>query len=273
MRVMTTRATQLDFMKMHGLGNDFVVVDSRNRAPVTTPELARAIGDRNRGVGFDQLAELTASDEADFHLTFWNADGTQAGACGNATRCVAHHVMQTSGKDAVTIRTARGLLEARMTPEGPSVNMGKPQRDWRDIPLSKEADVTALPIEGAPVAVGMGNPHCVFITQDADAVDVAARGSAIEHHPLFPEATNVEFISLLGRDKLRMRVWERGTGITLACGSGACAALVAAHERGLTGPKAEIVLDGGTLTLEAREDGIWMTGPTAHVFDGTWRLT
>lgn len=270
MRLMNAQKTHISFMKMHGLGNDFVVIDSRGLAERTTSVLARAMGDRHRGIGFDQLAELRDSDDADLHLTFWNADGSQAGACGNATRCVAHHVMRESGENAVSIRTARGLLQARMTPEGPSVNMGSPQLGWADVPLAKEVDPTALPIEGTPYAVGMGNPHCVFFVADADAIDVTTHGRKIEHHPLFPERTNVEFVSLLAEDRLRMRVWERGTGITLACGSGACAALVAAHGRGVTGPKAELVLDGGSLFIEKREDGIWMTGPTSHVFDGQW---
>lgn len=269
---MNQQADHIAFMKMHGLGNDFVVIDSRTRTAVTTPELARAMGDRNRGVGFDQLAELTTPQNADLHLTFWNSDGSQAGACGNATRCVAQYVMSTEGKDSISIETARGLLHARQTPQGPSVNMGHAQRDWREVPLSEAADTSALPIEGAPAAVGMGNPHCVFFVEDAEAVDLPVIGPQIEHHPLFPERTNVEFVSVLADNKLRMRVWERGTGITLACGSGTCAVIAAAHERGITGPKAEVVLDGGSLFLEEREDGIWMTGPTAHVFDAKWRL-
>ena len=262
--------TGLAFMKMHGLGNDFVIIDSRGRAPVTTPALARAMGDRHRGVGFDQLAEIRDGEDSDISLDFWNADGTRAGACGNATRCVASHVMDETGASRLTIRTARGLLEARRTEDGMvSVNMGPPQRAWRDIPLAREVDTLHLPIEGDPVAVGMGNPHCVFFVEDAEAVDVAGRGAEIEHHPLFPEATNVEFAEVRAPDEIRMRVWERGTGITLACGSGACATAVAAHLRGLAGRHLRMQLDGGWLELDWREDGVWMTGPVAHVFDAT----
>ncbi len=262
--------TGLAFMKMHGLGNDFVIIDSRGRAPVTTPALARAMGDRHRGVGFDQLAEIRDGEDSDISLDFWNADGTRAGACGNATRCVASHVMDETGASRLTIRTARGLLEARRTEGGMvSVNMGPPQRAWRDIPLAREVDTLHLPIEGDPVAVGMGNPHCVFFVEDAEAVDVAGRGAEIEHHPLFPEATNVEFAEVRAPDEIRMRVWERGTGITLACGSGACATAVAAHLRGLAGRHLRMQLDGGWLELDWREDGVWMTGPVAHVFDAT----
>lgn len=271
MRPMTARRpiSGLPFMKMHGLGNDFVVIDSRGRGAATTAALARALGDRNRGVGFDQLAEIRDDEQADVALDFWNRDGTRAGACGNATRCVADHVMQRAGTDSVSIRTARGTLQARRRPDGlVSVNMGQPQLEWSDVPLSGPANTLDLPLPGSPVAVGMGNPHCVLFVPDADAADVAGQGGMLERDPLFPEGTNVEFVSLSGPDRLRMRVWERGTGITLACGSGACAAAVAASRRGLTGRCVTIDLDGGSLLLDWRDDGVWMTGATAHVFDG-----
>jgi diaminopimelate epimerase len=259
----------LRFLKMHGLGNDFVVIDSRGRGAVTTPALARALGDRHRGVGFDQLAEIRDAEGADFALDFWNADGSRAGACGNATRCVSDLVMAGLGREAVRLVTARGELQAQRLESGlVSVNMGLPVLDWRALPLAHEVDMIHLPLAGDPVAVGMGNPHCVFLVADAEAEDVAGRGAAIEHDPLFPQRTNVEFVSLTGPDRLRMRVWERGAGITLACGSGACAAAVAAHLRGLTGRAVEIDVDGGRLSIDWRKDGVWMTGPVAHVFDG-----
>lgn len=259
----------LRFLKMHGLGNDFVVIDSRGRGAVTTPALARALGDRHRGVGFDQLAEIRDAEGADFALDFWNSDGSRAGACGNATRCVSDLVMAGLGREAVRLVTARGELQARRLDSGlVSVNMGPPVLDWAAIPLAREVDVLHLPLPGDPVAVGMGNPHCVFFVDDAEAEDVAGRGAAVEHDPLFPERTNVEFVSVTGPDHLRMRVWERGAGITLACGSGACAVAVAAHLRGLTGRSVQIDVDGGRLAIDWREDGVWMTGPVAHVFDG-----
>ncbi|MDP4032530.1 MAG: diaminopimelate epimerase [Pseudorhodobacter sp.] len=265
----TKPASGLAFMKMHGLGNDFVVIDSRGREAVTTPALARALGDRHRGVGFDQLAEIRDATQADFAVDFWNRDGSRAGACGNATRCVADYVMRRAGLAEVTIATARGRLQAVLGAGGlVSVNMGVPQRDWDEVPLASAVDVLHLPLPGDPAAVGMGNPHVVFFVADAEAVDVAGRGAALEHDPLFPERTNVEFVSLTGPDRLRLRVWERGAGITLACGSGACAAAVVAHLRGLTGRQVAIDLDGGTLKIDWRDDGVWMTGPTAHVFDG-----
>ncbi len=264
-----TESSGLAFMKMHGAGNDFVVIDSRGREAVVTAGLAKALGDRNRGVGFDQLAEIRSSDVADFALDFWNNDGSRAGACGNATRCVSDYVMRGAGVEAVDLVTVRGRLSARRLADGRvSVNMGAPQRDWAEVPLAAAVDTLHLPLAGDPVAVGMGNPHCVFFVPDADAVDLRGLGAKVEHDPLFPQKTNVEFASVLGPDHLRMRVWERGAGVTLACGSGACATAVAAHLRGLTGRKVRLDLDGGVLEIDWREDGVWMTGPVAHVFDG-----
>ena len=259
----------LPFMKMHGAGNDFVVIDSRGRGAVMTAGLARALGDRNRGVGFDQLAEITDADSADFRLVFWNSDGTQAGACGNATRCVSDYVMQGLGVDRVSLVTARGGLQAERLPDGRvAVNMGQPQLDWASIPLAQEVDHLHLPLPGDPVGIGMGNPHCVHFVQDIGSIDLALLGPQIEHAPLFPQRTNVEFVELLSPGRLRMRVWERGTGITLACGSGACATAVAAHLRGMIGPRVAIEVDGGVLEVDWRDDGVWLTGPVARVFDG-----
>ena len=262
-------STGLPFRKMHGAGNDFVIIDSRGRGPVMTAALARAIGDRHRGVGYDQLAELHAGTGDELLLDFWNADGSRAGACGNATRCVADLVLRESGNDRTSLRTARGLLHAERRDGQIWVNMGAPLMDWRDIPLAAPHDPLHLPIEGDPAAVGMGNPHCVFFVPDAEAVALEARGAAMEHHPLFPEATNVEFVSAVGPDRLRMRVWERGTGVTLACGSGACAVAVAAQLRGLSGRQVAIIADGGELAVDWREDGVWLTGPVADVFAAT----
>ncbi len=259
----------LPFMKMHGAGNDFVVIDSRGRGAVTTAALARALGDRNRGVGFDQLAEIRDVDGADFALDFWNSDGSRAGACGNATRCVADYVMAGAGLEAVSLVTARGGLQAVRQADGRvSVNMGQPVLDWDGIPLARAVDVLHLPLAGDPVAVGMGNPHCVTFMDDAKAVDLVGLGPVMEHDPLFPERTNVEFAAVIGPDALRLRVWERGTGVTLACGSGACATAVAANLRGLTGRQVALHMDGGLLEADWREDGVWLTGPVARVFDG-----
>jgi diaminopimelate epimerase len=259
----------LPFMKMHGAGNDFVIIDSRGRGAVTTAALAMALGDRHRGVGFDQLAEIRDATDADFAIDFWNSDGSMAAACGNATRCVSDHLMRESGKSRMTLRTERGLLVAERLADGRvNVNMGQPQLEWQEVPLASAVDLLHLPLAGDPAAVGMGNPHCIFFVPDAEGIDLIARGRAVEHDPLYPQRTNVEFASLAGPDTLRMRVWERGAGITLACGSGACATAVAANLRGLTGRKVALQMDGGLLEVDWRDDGVWLTGPVAHVFDG-----
>ncbi len=258
----------LAFRKMHGAGNDFVVLDQRRGGAPVTAELARAIGDRHRGVGFDQLAILTGAPGA-YKLAFMNPDGSVAGACGNATRCVADWLMTEAGTSDLNLGTARGDLRAVRDASGlVGVNMGKPLFNNEDIPLSDEADPSELPLTGAPMALSMGNPHCVFVVPDAEVADLVGDGSIIETNPLFPKKTNVEYISLLAPNRLRMRVWERGTGVTLACGSGACAAAVVAAIKGLTARQVEIVADGGTLSVDWRDDGVWLSGPTAHVFDG-----
>lgn len=257
----------LSFMKMHGLGNDFVVIDARKREVTVTADLARALADRHRGVGFDQLALIQNDHEADLALTFYNADGSLSATCGNATRCIAAYEMVAQGLHQIRLRTERGILIAQDRGNGlTAVNMGAPLLEWQDIPLAAAMDTLHLPLDGDPVGTGMGNPHCSFFVGDAEAVDLAARGPEVEHHPLFPARTNVQFASLIGPDHLRMRVWERGTGITLASGSSSCAVAVAAARRGLTGRAVKLTLDGGDIWIEWREDGVWMTGPTAHVF-------
>lgn len=270
MRAMTQEfRAGLPFMKMHGLGNDFVVLDARARVMDLSERLIVAIADRHRGIGFDQLAVITGTDKGDAHLTFYNADGSTSAACGNATRCIARHLMDESGKDTLTLTTDRGALRAVDAGDGlTSVNMGQPQLEWDEIPLAGPMDTLELPIEGAPTATGMGNPHCTFFVDDAGAVDLAGRGALMEHHPLFPQRTNVQFASLMGPDHLRMRVWERGVGVTLASGSSSCATAVAAARRGLTGRRVTITLDGGDLLVDWRDDGVWMTGTTMHVASG-----
>ncbi|MEM9318275.1 MAG: diaminopimelate epimerase [Pseudomonadota bacterium] len=269
---MLTRVPEsgLPFAKMHGLGNDFVVIDARGRAAPVSADLARALGDRHRGVGFDQLAVIEEAEGADLALTFWNADGSTAAACGNATRCIARAEFDRRGVDRLEIRTERGLLTAVDAGGGlTSVNMGAPILDWAGIPLAEAVDTLHLPIDGDPVATSMGNPHMTFFVEDADAVDLAARASALEHHPLFPARTNVQFAHLVAPDHLRMRVWERGVGPTLASGSSSCAVTVAAARRGITARRVRLTLDGGEISVDWRDDGVWMTGPSTHVFDGT----
>lgn len=262
--------TGLPFFKMHGLGNDFVVLDGRARDPGLTPALITAIADRHRGIGFDQLAVISQG-MGDAHLTFYNADGSTSAACGNATRCIARHLMDESGKTRLELSTARGALVAVDAGGGlTSVNMGQPQLDWAEIPLAEAMDTLELPIEGGPVATGMGNPHCTFFVADAEAVPLEQFGPRYEHHPLYPERTNVQVATVIGPDHIRMRVWERGVGVTLASGSSSCATAVAAARRGLTGRAVRVDLDGGTIHVDWREDGVWMTGETAHVASGVF---
>ncbi len=270
MRWMSNDSTiGLPFMKMHGLGNDFVVLDARAENIEVSAQMAKGIGHRQFGVGFDQLAVINRSD-ADAHLTFYNADGSTAAACGNATRCIARFLMDETGKRALHLTTARGDLAAQDLGDGiTAVNMGHPQLSWDEVPLLREMDTLQLPIEGSPTATGMGNPHCTFFVDDVMAIDLERLGAEMEHHPLYPERTNVQIAQVVASDHIRMRVWERGVGITLASGSSSCATGVAAARRGLTGRKVQIDVDGGTLRIDWRDDGVWMMGPTQHVFSGT----
>jgi diaminopimelate epimerase len=265
------KTTGLSFLKMHGLGNDFVVVDARVRDVTISPKLAQAIGDRHFGVGFDQLVVIQPGDDTcDARLVFLNADGSTAQACGNATRCVARLLMSEVGLDTLRLATPRGVLTASDAGNGlVSVNMGQPMLRWDEVPLAREIDTLNLPVDGDPVATGMGNPHCTFFVDDLDAIDLQTFGPKIEHHPLFPERTNVQIAQIIGQNHIAVRVWERGVGVTLASGSSSCAVAVAAARRGLTGKSVQIDLDGGGLSIDWCGDGVWMIGPTQHVFSGT----
>ncbi|MEM6489416.1 MAG: diaminopimelate epimerase [Pseudomonadota bacterium] len=271
---------------MHGAGNDFVIIDLRDGVdpvgPARWPDLVRALGDRHRGVGFDQLAVLTegsgqgADDEADVAVTFWNADGSTSAACGNATRCIAA-LLADEGRGPV-MRIAvegRGVLTAYADEgRGIAVDMGPPDLMWSRIPLARDVDLMALPLLGEPVAVGMGNPHCIYFVDGFEGLDWHTLGAATERDPLFPERTNVQFVQVLAPDRVRAKIWERGVGPTLASGSSACAIAVAAHRLGLTERSIAVELDGGTLSVDWRPDTdgstghVFLTGPVAHVFDG-----
>lgn len=273
--------TGTPFLKMHGLGNDFVVLDARTAALDLTLERRRAIADRRMGVGCDQLIVLEAPSErdADVFMRIYNPDGSEAGACGNATRCVASVVMGERKSDHVTVQTIAGLLESEKAGLGKnglpviSVDMGPARMDWRDIPVAKACDTNHMPVGLGPlqdpVGTSMGNPHATFFVDDLAAVPIAELGPKLEHDRFFPERANIGVAQLLGEGKLRLRVWERGAGLTLACGSGACAAVVAASRRGLVDRKAEVIVDGGTLTMEWLRDGhVLMTGGIAVAFKG-----
>ena len=269
------------FLKMHGCGNDFVIFDERAGALGLSPGRAAAIADRRTGVGCDQfivLERLPSGDGADAFMRIRNPDGAEAGACGNATRCVAALLADETGRAAHVIRTVAGDLAAEVLPDGRvRVDMGPARLDWPDIPLARPMDTLHLDlaVDGLadPAAVSMGNPHATFFVVDVTRIPVAELGARLEHDPLFPERANIGFAQVLRPDRIRLRVWERGAGLTRACGSGACAALVNAHRRGLAGRRATLVLDGGELEIEWREDGhVLMAGPVALSFTGEIEL-
>jgi diaminopimelate epimerase len=255
------------FRKMHGLGNDFVILDAREGAVAMDAARARAIADRHRGIGCDQVILLEPSDVADVRMRIWNSDGGEVEACGNATRCVA--VLE--GGDT-SIETKSGLLKATANGAGATIDMGMPRFGWDEIPLAYAMDTAAMPIAWEdleqPAAVRVGNPHVVFLVENADAVDLGRIGPVIEHDPLFPERINVNVASIED-NVVKLHVWERGAGLTLACGTGACATAVAAIRRGLAASPVTVRLPGGTLTIEWAPGGtIRMTGPATHVFSG-----
>lgn len=266
---------QIPFIKMHGLGNDFVIIDGRTRLPDLSVAALRAIADRHRGVGYDQLIvmEPTAND-ADIFMRIFNADGSEAEACGNATRCVAHLLMEEAGKNAVTIETRAGLLAGTTEDRQHIViDMGAPKLGWRDIPLSREEDTAHINLTVGPlvdpVGVNMGNPHAVFFVDDADTVDLEKWGPVAEIDPIFPKRANISIASKMDAGNFRLRVWERGVGITLACGSAACATIVAANIRGLAGKEARLHLDGGPLDMRIGDNGhVFMGGPIATSYRG-----
>ena len=264
-----TNVKNILFFKMHGLGNDFVVIDSRLKSTNLTANFIKKLGDRNFGVGFDQLAIIHDSEVSDARLTFFNSDGSKSATCGNATRCIANFLMDDIEKDEIDLSTDHKSLKAKREVDGSvSVNMGLPEIEWQKIPLLEDVDTLFLPIPGKPTATSMGNPHCSFFVDNLDQVKIEAEGAEIENHPLFPQKTNVQFVSLISKDRLRVRVWERGVGVTKASGSSACAAVVASVRRKITGNKVEVDLDGGTLVINYTTKGVWMNGPTMHVFNG-----
>lgn len=266
----------LPFRKMHGLGNDFVVLDARARPLELNEAQARAIADRRTGIGCDQILIIEpAQADGDAFMAVRNSDGGIVASCGNGARCVAAVVMDDLGQDTVTLETLAGPITGTRAESGlVTIDMGPAMLDWQDIPLAMEEntahlDLVAGPLSN-PVAVSMGNPHAVFFVDDVNAIDLEDIGPVIETHVLFPKRTNVEIVQVLDRSHVRMRVWERGVGITQACGTGACAVGVAAARRDLTGRDVTVTLDGGDLHIVWREDGhVLMTGPATDVFTGT----
>jgi len=264
------------FIKMHGLGNDFVIVDARQEPFAPSTAALRRIADRHRGVGYDQLIVIAppASKDCTADLVFWNADGSESGACGNGTRCAAWLLLQDREEKWIHLGTRAGELICRREDDGRmTVDLGHARSDWKEVPLARKLDTKALPLAKGPlkdgIALSVGNPHVTFFVDDAEAVDLATLGPQIEHDPLFPERVNVGVAQLLGTDLLRLRVWERGVGITEACGTGAAATAVNACRRGLVGRKATVRLDGGELFVWWREyNHVEITGPVALSFTG-----
>ncbi len=276
------QAQSIPFRKMNGLGNDFVVLDARTRALPLGPDALRAIADRKEGIGCDQIIALEPSLKADVFMRIWNADGGEVGACGNAARCVAGLVSAERGRPGVTIETESGVLAASVNRDGSvTIDMGEPRLAWNQIPLSEpfhdtrriELQVGPIdhPVLHSPSVVNVGNPHALFFVDDVEAHDLAKFGPMLEHHPLFPERANISLVQVLGPGHIKVRTWERGAGLTRACGTAACAAAVAAVRRGLTGRKVRVTLPGGDLLIEWRESDrhVLMTGPYALDFEGT----
>jgi diaminopimelate epimerase len=265
------------FLKMNGLGNDFVVVEARQAPFRPTIEEVRAIADRQAGIGCDQLIAIEPGQGADAFMRIWNADGGEVEACGNAARCVAWLVGKDAGAPAVRIDSPGGMLVGeRLGERRVRMDMGVPRLHWQEIPLAREMDTAALDFDVGepglvrPGAVNIGNPHCVFFVPDAAVIEIERIGPRVEHDPLFPARVNVEVVEVRNRGRVRMRVWERGVGVTRACGTGACASVVAAVRRGLTDRRVVVELDGGELEIEWREaDGhVLMTGPVEVEFSG-----
>jgi diaminopimelate epimerase len=262
---------RMDFTKMHGLGNDFVVLDARATSlPPIDAAFASALANRHTGIGCDQLILLEPSNVADFRMRIFNADGSEVEACGNATRAIG----LLHGK-AARIETPGGLVFATPADGGISVEMGKPRFDWQSIPLAFAMDTHAMPVAWEellnPIAVNVGNPHAIFFVDDPWAIDMARLGPVIENDPLFPERINVNVAAVTARDAITLRVWERGAGLTRACGTGACATAIGAMKRGLVDREVSVTLPGGTLAIAWREDGeIVMTGPAAESFRGSF---
>ena len=276
---MMTITTDLPFLKMHGLGNDFIVLDGRDGQVMPDAAQMRLLADRRLGLGCDQIMVIRASDTPQtIRLDMFNSDGSPAGACGNGTRCVARLVMDQSGTDHIGIDTVAGHLSGwRDGAAGDiiSADMGPVHTGWSDIPTTEKVDTLSVDLGfaelGPATLVSVGNPHAVFFVDDAEAVDILRLGPQAEHHGLFADRANIEFAELRDRRNIRMRVWERGAGVTMACGSGACATAVAAARRGLSEDEVTIHLDGGPLQILWRRDGdghVVMTGPASYVASG-----
>ncbi|WP_428393750.1 diaminopimelate epimerase [Lichenicoccus sp.] len=265
---------QIRFTKMQAAGNDFVLLDERAGGLGLEPSHIVRIADRRRGIGCDQVILLQAFEGSDAFLRFFNNNGGESGACGNGSRCAGALIAGETGRDHVRLRSVAGPLPAeRLAGDCVRVDLGPPGLGWRDIPLAWEMDTLRLDLAGDPAACSMGNPHATSFVADLDSVDVARAGPALEADALFVERANIGFAEILTTSRMRLAVWERGAGLTPACGSGACAALVNAHRRGLVGRACTIEMPGGVLHVSWREDGhVLLSGPTSIAFVGSMRL-
>ncbi|MFJ2407595.1 diaminopimelate epimerase [Pseudomonas sp. NPDC087814] len=261
----------LQFVKMHAHGDDFIVIDRRGQDDPITAEIARRLGDRHRGIGFNQLAVVLDCADAAARITFWNPNGTPLDTCGSATRGVADMLMREAGTATIVLRTNRGLLTCvRESAQRVSVDMGPPSLGWEAIPLAQAMDTERLPLEGDPAACSMGNPHCTFFVDDLATVDIAAVGPSLETHPLFPNKTNVHFVQVLDRGHIRLRIWERGGGVPPGSGSCCCGAVVNGIRRGLLDDTVDVQCDGGTVTVHwDGRGGVVLTGAVQTVVHGT----
>lgn len=269
--------TELRFSKMHGLGNDFVIIDLRRHFITLSPQVIERLADRHTGIGCDQLVTLQTAteDNADILVRFYNQDGSQSGACGNATRCVADMMMTEKDITEVVLQTQSGLITCHRVGQMIEADMGVANFEWQQIPLAKEKDVRHICLAGLRdgTALSMGNPHVVFFVPNLTDYDLAVVGPVIEHDALFPERVNVGLAQIIKPNVIKLLVWERGAGITQACGSGACAAAMAAFDKGLVARNVTIELPGGTLTIRIdQQNHLWMTGPVSYVYQGMTQL-
>lgn len=262
---------KIPFIKMHGLGNDFVIIDCRENDYEFSNNQIKLLGDRNLGIGFDQFVLMYKSDKDDVqtNLKFWNSDGSISSTCGNATRCVADIIMLETGLDTINISTSAEIIKCKKLKNGQiSTNLGIPRIKWREIPLSVKCDTSKLPIKGNPIATSFGNPHCTFFVEDLNKFSISEIGKETEINSLFPQKTNVQIAEVIDDSTIKVKVWERGSGITMASGSSACAVAFSAKRLNLTRDEVQIILDGGSVNVKCQEDGVWISGNIEYVFSG-----
>lgn len=265
------------FIKMHGIGNDFIIIDMRQQSVKLTKRLIAGLCNRRTGIGCDQLVTLHAARKKDIDVAvkFYNKDGTESSTCGNASRCIAQLLLDETQKKVVKLQTKTNILTCKRATKQISVDMGKATFDWWKIPLQSKADTLSVNVGEYKngIAVNVGNPHVIFFNKDIDAVNLELMGPKVEIDPLFPERVNVSIGQVISPNHIRLKVWERGSGITLACGSAACAAVAGGHAKGLISTNVDVDLPGGCLNITiADNQHLWMTGATSYVFDGTFDI-